>query len=143
MTDCNGCGRCCDPVAIPATLDEARASLPRNDEERRNRSWMLTHLTPIRRRDGLDRVADYMRRGITDALIGGELVTLVTHFYECDLYDPTTRRCTDWANRPPLCGGFPWYDSPPDDTKALPLECSFRADIGLPVKPDPKENPDA
>jgi len=35
------------------------------------------------------------------------------NYYQCDAYDPATRRCTVYAERPPVCQGFPWYGEAP------------------------------
>lgn len=127
---CLGSGRCCDPVALPyryAVLSEAQRSLI----EPENRKWIEEHLTEITpRRRGLDAVADYMKSGVTTGIIGGEIVSIVTHFYSCDLFDPETRKCTDYRNRPPICAGYPWYGDLPDPSKAMPHECGYGVDIG-------------
>lgn len=127
---CLGTGRCCDPVALPyryAILTERQ----RSEIEPENRRWIEEHLTEVLpRRQGLDAVADYMQSGRTTALLGGEVVTIITHFYTCDLFDPDTRRCTAYAERPPICAGYPWYGAEPDPTKAMPHECGYGVDIG-------------
>lgn len=104
---------------------------------------MREHLRPMRRSDGL-KLASYLNggwteiRGFRDRATGrahlfDSPVLLLAHFYSCDRYDAAARRCTDYANRPSMCRGFPWNGDTPDATKALPAECSFRADIGQPV----------
>lgn len=96
--------------------------------------WMRVHLTPIKpRRIGLAMVSDWSK-GMTHWELDGKMFLQLSWFYECDLYDAEHRRCTDWNNRPNICRGYPWYEDGPDDTKALPPECSFRVDIGLPVQ---------
>lgn len=30
-------------------------------------------------------------------------------FYECDMYDKETKKCTDHANRPHVCREYPYY----------------------------------
>lgn len=132
--ECNGCGACCDPVVLPVSqLDVARDPRLMGDEDAQ---FVLEVLRPIRRRDGLAK-ASYLSAGVTVLGAPGtpESTVLVwSMFYECPRFDPETRRCTDWENRPPLCRGYPWYDAPPDQAKALPTECSYRADLGAPTR---------
>lgn len=134
MTDCNGCGACCNPVISvipPQQLTDGRADEIVGAVEA---DWMRAHLTPIvPRRDGLKMVSAWSR-GVSDFVFDGQLMLVLSWFYRCDLYDPGTRRCTDWENRPDMCRGYPWFDDPPDTTKVLPPTCSYRADIGLPVE---------
>lgn len=138
MTDCNGCGRCCDPVVLPYTQNEIRRLLPGYGLiEDENRRFVLEDLTPIRpRRRGLEMVSDYMAEGAkSSALHLGEPMILFSHFYECRWYDRETRQCLNYDDRPPMCREFPTYGDWPDPTKAIPPECSYNADCGRPVKP--------
>lgn len=134
MTECNGCGACCDPVVTvisPQHLADGSADQVVGEEEA---EWMRIHLTPIRpRREGLKLIASWSK-GVTYFTPGDQFVPVLSWFYRCDLYDPETRRCTDFENRPPMCRGYPWFDDPPDKRKNLPPTCSFREDIGLPVE---------
>jgi Fe-S-cluster containining protein len=51
-------------------------------------------------------------------------------YYECDAYDPATRRCTAHAERPPVCRDFPWYGRAPSAgaLRSWP-GCSYWADV--------------
>lgn len=147
---CNGCGACCDPfvtTVAPIYLADRTADRVIGAEEA---DWMRTHLSPLRRKDGLARVKDYILAGgwsdapaVRDNITGR--VTMLkpqlfpSHFYTCDIFDPVTRRCTDYDNRPGVCRDYPWYGSPPDPHKSLPSMCSYRADAGLPVADVPVE----
>lgn len=138
MTSCNGCGRCCDPVVLPYTQDDARRA-PLSGPGMmypENRRWVLEDLTPIRRRDGLTLTNDYMPGGktVVTQVATGRTEILFSHFFTCKWYNRETRACEAYDRRPPICSGYPWYDAPPDDTKTIPLECSFNADVGQPVK---------
>lgn len=146
---CNGCGACCDPfvtTVAPIHLQDGAADRVIGREEA---DWMRAHLTPLRRKDGLARVKDYIRAGgfsdmppLRDRLTGKlrfEVGLLPSHFYTCDIFDPVTRKCTDYDNRPGVCRDYPWYGSPPDPNKSLPTMCSYRADAGLPVADVPVE----
>jgi Fe-S-cluster containining protein len=134
MTECNGCGACCDPVITvisPQHLADGTAEQVVGEEEA---DWMRAHLTPILpRREGLKMVASWSK-GVTYFTPGNEFLPVLSWFYRCDLYDSETRRCTDFENRPPMCRGYPWYDEKPDPRKTMPLTCSYRADIGEPVE---------
>lgn len=65
---------------------------------------------------------------------------LVPSFYfRCRHFDPDTRRCTDYDNRPAMCRDYPWYGGAVNFSAALPPTCSFRADIGeVPVAITPR-----
>jgi Fe-S-cluster containining protein len=134
VTECNGCGACCDPVATmvsPRHLADGSADRVVGAEEA---SWMRTHLTPILpRREGRRLVASWSD-GTTWFAPGGDLIPMLSWFYRCDLYDTETRRCLDFDHRPTMCRGYPWFDDAPDQRKNLPPTCSYRADIGLPVE---------
>jgi Fe-S-cluster containining protein len=102
--------------------------------------FALEHFTPIKRRDGLA-MATYMDNGGKTSMAEDYLsppIVAFTYFYACDRYDPVSRECTAYDERPPLCSGYPFYGKPLGDpwntNKALPEECSFRADIGQPVR---------
>jgi Fe-S-cluster containining protein len=61
----------------------------------------------------------------------------------CDLFDPAVRLCGAHDRRPPICRGFPWYDSPrrawagTGSAAALSPRCSYNADVRtmLPLTP--------
>lgn len=52
----------------------------------------------------------------------------------CDAFDTATRACTAYADRPPICSGFPWYGRDPDPRRPLDHTCAFVADV-RPVLP--------
>lgn len=145
MTECNGCGACCDPfvtVVAPIHLRDGTANRLIGFEEA---EWMRRHLTPIRRKDGLAQVSTWMtgggwsdipKRNRDGRVIGFEVALMPSHFYR---FDPVERRCTDYDNRPPVCRNYPWYDGAPEAGKAIPPTCSYRADVGLPVAEMPVE----
>lgn len=137
MTTCNGCGRCCNPVVLAGTLNDValgNAVVPDPETLR----WIREDLTPLRRREGLFMVRDYMT-GYTNWMHEGKPVVMASHFYSCKWYDHETNQCTNYDNRPPPCRGYPWADKKPDPAMNLPPECSFNADIGQPVKLIQKE----
>jgi Fe-S-cluster containining protein len=137
MTECNGCGACCDPVVSvvsPLMLQRQTADEIIGADEA---DWMRVHLTPIRpRRAGLDKVSGWMK-GVSQFQqpATGQMVLMLSWFYSCDLYDVESKRCTDWDNRPNQCRGYPWYGQPPEANKALPPPCEFRRDIGQTPEP--------
>lgn len=131
MTECNGCGACCDPfVTVYGPFDLVRLARSMDDTEAR---FFREHLTPYRRRDG--RTMTPWNSGWSEFVIDGHPQLIAAHYYKCDNYEPETRRCMDYDNRPDVCRGFPWYGDGPDDHKVLPPTCSFNADIGMPVAP--------
>jgi Fe-S-cluster containining protein len=107
---------------------------------KREADWMRRHLTPIRpRSQGVALVKHYMS-GTTWWRPAGILQPVLSWFYTCDRYDPDTRQCTDFDNRPKMCREYPWTDAEPVELrtkKSLPPTCSFREDIGQPVEPFP------
>lgn len=147
--ECNGCGGCCDPVVsaiAPIYLQDGTAT---QLVGRAEANWMRSHLTPMRRADGL-KLVPWMRGGgwtdiqgqrdnVTGKLHLCEPVLLPSFFYRCDLFDTGTRRCSDHANRPNMCRGYPWFGEAPDPTKSVPPTCSYLADVGLPVAEIPVE----
>lgn len=55
----------------------------------------------------------------------------------CDRFDSHARRCTAYADRPPICSGYPWYGREPSIERAevLDLMCAFQADVGRTALP--------
>ncbi len=144
--ECNGCGACCNPVVMPygpadlrdfRLIEAARA----DPDELDNLLFARAHFTVINRREGLQRAAYLSEGGKTTCAMDADSRPIVawSFFYSCDRFDPETRSCTDYENRPPLCRDYPFYGAPLDDpwnkAKALPETCAFRADIGQPVVP--------
>lgn len=124
MTTCaEGCGSCCNPVTLPYTRIEAMM-LP--DIPLDQRQWAERSLTAMSPREAYE-LAPWLR-GKKLRTAEGEMVQ--PFFFRCAHFDPETRRCTDYDNRPYMCRSFPWYDSEPRPDAALPPTCSFRADIG-------------
>ncbi len=130
MTECNGCGSCCDPVVLPYTPLDAAEDYTLDD---RTRQWVMYDLKPMSRRQVLERepwLLDKSTR-LSASPDGGDL--FVPYFYSCRWFDPAERSCTNWNDRPAPCRAYPWGDAEPVKTAALPPSCSFRADIGQPV----------
>lgn len=141
--ECNGCGGCCDPVVLPYTKDDVARMPPWQLDEawRLNRAFILAHLTPMPRRQGLERAPHLTQGGNTWALLGGKPVHVVSHFYSCDRYDPEARACTAYDERPPMCRDFPWYGGQPDPSRSLPHACEFHREVGrepVPVEISPR-----
>ena len=124
----DGCGACCDPVVLPYSQTEVAQHLPGQIQSAEDRRFVIEDLTPMRRRDGLQR-ASYLSSGVTvmgsPGSPGGALLAW-SFFYECRHFDRETRRCLNYENRPPLCRSYPWYDDGPDPAKALPESCVYR-----------------
>ena len=142
MTTCPpACGACCSPVVLAFTPSDVQRLGPQQRRQflsPRDEHWVLHELVPLRRRDGIERVRDYMGQGgktvgALDAHSPGTV--LWSHFYECIHFDPEARTCGVYDDRPDACREYPWPDGQPDRRKSLPLTCSYRAEIGKPVTP--------
>lgn len=119
---CVGCGECCDHLGYDlderAEWLEAAAAAPdvaAAFEEWAEQGWTFEQAV----------------RAQTDARF------ILAHWHRlpegeatCDRYDPVTRRCTVYEDRPPICRDYPWYSSgrTPDSEERLPAGCSYRAD---------------
>lgn len=133
MTECNGCGVCCDPVQLPFAPTDFAVNADRFDPAAL--AFYREHLTPIPRREGRLLVGHWSS-GWSEVLIpGGGPQMVPAHYYRCDLYDPDGRRCTAFDERPEMCSGYPWYGDLPNPMAQLPPTCSYRADVGQPVEP--------
>jgi Fe-S-cluster containining protein len=111
MTACSSCGGCCSPVSLAWTQDDVRRMMPFQIDDR-TRRWVLEELHPLTRREARPT------------------------YYRCDNYDPGTRQCTAYDDRPGVCRDHPTYGQPVNPGASLPPGCSYRADIGQPVDPD-------
>ena len=106
MTRCApDCGACCDPVLLSFPLE----SMDGPSAPFARKHWTVIEDHPC------------LPEGIAVAV-------------RCDGFNPTTRACTAYENRPPICSGFPWYGKAPDPQRALNLTCAFIADV-RPVLP--------
>lgn len=143
MTDCNGCGDCCDPVAIVFTQEFVRSLDPKSRREivgKRSTRWILEELVPIDREVGLAESPHLSTGETTFTIEGLGDVKVGTHFYRCLNFDTETRQCRAYDDRPPECAGYPWYEATPDaydeelkERTPLPARCSYNADLGRPV----------
>jgi Fe-S-cluster containining protein len=139
MTECNGCGDCCDPFQMiysPASIKLGRVIGDTigdriNDDEL---AFARAHLRPLSRAEGL-RMVPWGKGGYSTFFVNGTWQFLAAWYYRCDLFDTATRRCTDYEHRPDCCRDYPWYGMAPDPSKVLPPRCSFNADVGRPVAP--------
>ncbi len=129
MTQCApNCGACCDPVVLPYTRLEAMTDPRISPAERR---WAQDSLSPMGDKEGYAKMPHLRRPDMVDQF-GAPARPF---FFRCRKFDSQTRECTDYENRPAVCRGFPWGGGPPRPDAALPLQCSFRADLGeVPVE---------
>lgn len=133
MTECNGCGGCCNPVASPFTKPEIRILLAHGKMNEEDGYFMLEDTVAISRRQAIER-APWLRNAKLYTVNPVTMEPIISlSFYECKHYDPETRACTNYENRPPVCRDYPQYNNWPNPGAALPPECSFNADIGKPV----------
>lgn len=137
--ECNGCGACCEVVPLSYTQSEAQGLALRGEVSWEEARWVVEDLVPISRRVVKESQPFYLQQNVIpppDLLFAGE-VGILPYFYTCTKWDPETRLCTDYENRPPPCRKYPWYDEGPNPAKALPPTCSYREDVGLPVELGP------
>lgn len=107
---CTGCGACCDNLGFDLegwrpTLKH-RATDPVETEERRHEAqFILGHWSM--RADAVDRWDS-----------------------TCDQYDPATRRCLAYTDRPPICRDYPYYSDGPNLARLerTPEQCGYRDD---------------
>ncbi len=131
MTECNGCGSCCDPVWLPYTQETAKFLGGMPDD---NRRWILEDLTPMSKTQAKLREPELVRqiqkiRSLAKSAGGN----IAVYYYSCKNFDTETRQCLIYDNRPTVCRRYPWLTGKPIPGTPLPPACSFRADIGLPV----------
>ena len=129
MTECNGCGGCCDPVFMPYSQEQALAYKDQIGPE--SMRWIQEDLTPMSRRQAKLREPKLVRRL---SKLRRQADAEPMHFYSCRHFDPDTRRCLIYENRPPVCRRYPWLLGKSVPGTPLPAACSFNADIGQPVE---------
>lgn len=142
MTECNGCGQCCEVIALSYRPDQAdllhiRGEIPKDEAE-----WAKNCLVPMSRRTVKELQPDLLHLMVPPPWLVNEKLKrgeVIPYYYSCNNWDPETKQCMDYENRPALCRGFPWFDKPPSRLKYLPTQCSFRADVGLPIEDVPVE----
>lgn len=106
MTECApNCGACCDPVTLTFHVD---------DMDGPSAPFARQHWTVTGKYDHPARL--------------GPVYTV-----HCDAFDPHTRRCTAYEDRPPICSGFPYYGTPLTRERTsldyLPSVCAFQAEV--------------
>ena len=105
---CTRCGYCCNPVLLGMTKTEFINSCDEDDAQdvssmrKYDAEFMKKHFKRISRKEASE-LSDYCSD--TEGLF----------FYVCDLFDTETRSCSDRANRPPACYGYPIYAMRADD----------------------------
>jgi Fe-S-cluster containining protein len=98
-----GCGACCDPVVLD--FDPATWNGP-------SAPFMREHWTLRSRATGQSGAALWLM--------------------DCAAFDPRTRLCTAYEQRPPICSGYPRYGEPVTPQRcagSLPPSCTFNADV--------------
>jgi len=142
MTECNSCGQCCEVIALSYRPEQAdvlrlRGEIPEDEAE-----WAKNCLVPMSRRKVKELQPDLLHIMVPPPqLIKSRLEagTTIPYYYSCNNWNPETKQCMDYENRPSLCRGFPWFGKQPHRGKYLPTQCSFRADVGLPIEDIPVE----
>lgn len=131
MTECNGCGACCDPVVLPVSPGQLAAMGNRLADG----VWLREHLHPMGRPEGRARQPWAKGKGWSERIDDeGNPIIEAVFYYQCDRYDPVAKQCTDYDGRPGMCRSYPWADGIANPGADLPPTCSYRADIGLAVE---------
>lgn len=108
---CAQCGSCCNPVIVAPEIPGQCGQRARSQEQPSADDLFITqHWHPV--------------SAFTDE--SGTWLRM-----RCDMFDSSSRRCTAYGGRPPVCQGFPWYgDGPvPERAAYLPAPCSFLAEV--------------
>lgn len=115
MTECPPrCGACCDPVVLsfdPATWPAKAAAEGAHWTTIANAAFAAKHWTL--REHGINPPDE----------------TPVTWRMTCTKFDTTSRRCTAYEDRPPICADYPWYHAEPRPEAALDNVCTYHADV--------------
>lgn len=119
MTECNGCGACCQPVILPYSPADIAIHGQRLDPE--TVAFYHEHLTPMSRADGRAIVGSWSG-GYSEIFDGERWVLLAAFYYQCDRYDPVSKQCGDYEHRPSMCRDYPWYGDLPDPQQAAPAD---------------------
>lgn len=133
MTECNGCGDCCEVIPFPYRPEEVRYLWKHGQVDTPTARWAVEHLHPLTRRQVSELHPWRLRHAVRVGSPEAE-PELWPRYYRCDLFDAETRRCTAYAERPPPCREYPWPDGVPNRNTLLSPHCSFRADVGQPVE---------
>lgn len=119
---CVGCGDCCAAITCNTTKVFLRAQLADPDssvENRENAEFMLKHWRRITKAEA-HRLQPYLEVFNDQPII----------FWRCDAFDYTTRRCTAYDARPPICRDFPWYTYGPNTYGLAGLpRCGYWVDV--------------
>jgi Fe-S-cluster containining protein len=102
MIGCLMCGVCCRAVAFPQTKAELRrliAAHELSDANLASARFILRHWRRISARQAA-------------ATVPGLVAERGFRYYAC--VKLAGKLCSDHANRPPICRGFPYYESPPE-----------------------------
>ena len=118
MTDCTKCGDCCENI-WSVHPDRLKASLS-----------VIPPLTPNKVLADNQATAIFVLKYWKVLEERGESAK-----YECTFFDKETRLCTAHESRPPVCSGFPWYNSKPRLSVGISPRCSFNGDVrkSLPI----------
>lgn len=129
MTDCAGCGDCCERVAPLQSVPDLRRKLadPYYVGWNRNQAEKIVQMLTER----VDPAVDWTPPSRPT--------------YRCKHFNAETRLCEAYDQRPWMCAGYPWYPTPPIPflntanyvekpiPERIPLDfsprCSFIADI--------------
>lgn len=102
---CNMCGKCCEAITLniaPEELANHRKRNPKEDGTEGDYAFASIHFHPISNEEAFKRNSVH-RLHVESGMFNG------IHFYECDMYDQETHKCTAHESRPNVCRNYPYY----------------------------------
>lgn len=118
MPECNGCGDCCRVIPIDSTKKRLAEKVA--EGEIGSAPFILKHWHRISRAEA------HKRNSSFGAAPQGR------YYYECDMFDSATNKCTAQDSKPSVCSRFPWYGESPanHEYRLAPFpRCSFWSDV--------------
>jgi len=97
LMKCIRCGDCCEFLALGVTLMQILVS-----DDLPDKDFIIEHFRQV------ERPKEKPNPQMSDNAFKGLV------FYKCDLFDPTTRKCLDYENRPQICREYPGNRKPQD-----------------------------
>lgn len=139
---CARCGQCCENITISADgLDKwTTGALEGVPDPRTDDGWAWWQESGWTDRDRAWRWwnPDGDNRLCADFITAHWKLNDDGRTYSCDAFDQVTRLCMAHDERPPVCSGYPWYGTEPDDVhiSALGGQCSYLLDVAPDRRPE-------
>lgn len=115
-----GCADCCATIWTGWSLDvlEVKANRWRNFPDPRTDPVEFAKVARIMFGEGTVEAEQARAQSVAATLLDWERVPQIwteveeregMYRYECSVFDPVLRTCTDHENRPAVCRSYPWY----------------------------------